>query len=247
MAHGIKARIGKCLARFLDQKIKAYTRWDVNRPSLYADVLLPGDLILVEGDKRISSIIKYLTQSTWSHVAMFVGGDGDVLVEADLDEGVLRVPLSKYDHYNVRILRPVGLSEEERLAVCTYMTDRIGYQYDLKHITDLLRYFLPLPRFGTKNSRKYLVLGSSDPTRGICSSLVAQAFQSIDYPILPLRGNQCYVDAKGAVDELAVCKREETLFVPRDFDLSPYFAVVKPTLERFNHHDLKWVDEDTVA
>ena len=29
--------------------------------------------MLVEGDNRISAIIKYLTQSTWSHSALFVG------------------------------------------------------------------------------------------------------------------------------------------------------------------------------
>ena len=119
--------------------------------------------MLVEGDRRISSIIKYLTKSTWSNVAMYVGpvaglDDTNVLIEADLDEGVIAVPLEKYDHYNVRILRPVGLTIAESSGVCDYMKARIGYQYDLKHITDLLRYLLPLPRFGTRYSRKYLVL-----------------------------------------------------------------------------------------
>ena len=35
-----------------------------------ASVIEPGDVLLVEGDNRISAIIKYLTQSTWSHSAL---------------------------------------------------------------------------------------------------------------------------------------------------------------------------------
>jgi hypothetical protein len=31
------------------------------------DTLQPGDVLLVEGKGSISGIIKYLTQSTWSH------------------------------------------------------------------------------------------------------------------------------------------------------------------------------------
>ena len=34
-----------------------------------------------------------------------------------------------------------------------------------------------------------------------------------------------------------------SLFAPRDFDLSPYFQVVKPTLEMgFDHRRLRWAD-----
>ena len=54
-------------------------------------VLQPGDVLLVEGNLRISSVIKYITQSTWSHVALYVGpqpsarvDDPPVLVEAEL-------------------------------------------------------------------------------------------------------------------------------------------------------------------
>ncbi|MFZ8458414.1 hypothetical protein ACO1MZ_14020, partial [Staphylococcus aureus] len=37
--------------------------------------------------------------------------------------------------------------------------------------------------------------------------------------------------------------RHHSLFAPRDFDLSPYFAIVKPTIEGgFNHRKLQWAD-----
>ena len=33
----------------------------------------PGDVLLVEGNQFVSSTIKYLTNSTWSHAALYVG------------------------------------------------------------------------------------------------------------------------------------------------------------------------------
>ena len=75
--------------------------------------------------------------------------------------------------------------------------------------------------------RKVLIkLGSSDPTEVICSSLIADAFHSIHYPILPIK------------KELGgYHKINPTLITPSDFDLSPYFYIIKPTLEKFNYHE----------
>jgi hypothetical protein len=69
--------------------------------------------------------IKYLTQSTWSHAALFVGGHGDgrladvthCFVEADLLGGVHSVGVAAFAGMATRICRPVGLNEEERRAV----------------------------------------------------------------------------------------------------------------------------------
>lgn len=37
--------------------------------------------------------------------------------------------------------------------------------------------------------------------------------------------------------------RHHSLFAPRDFDLSPYFQIVKPTIEaQFDHRKLIWAD-----
>jgi hypothetical protein len=76
-----------------------------------------------------------------------------------------------------------------------------------------------------------LALGSGDPTRAICPTLIAQAFQSVGFPILPIINTEM-ADAPDCQD----CMREiyhirhHSLFVPRDFDVSPYFAVIKPSL-----------------
>jgi hypothetical protein len=39
--------------------------------------------------------------------------------------------------------------------------------------------------------------------------------------------------------------RHYSLYTPRDFDLSPFFRVVKPTIERgFDYKVLHWSEED---
>lgn len=36
--------------------------------------------------------------------------------------------------------------------------------------------------------------------------------------------------------------RNSTLYAPRDFDISPYFKIVKPTIEQgFDYRELAWV------
>jgi hypothetical protein len=71
-----------------------------------------------------------------------------------------------------------------------------------------------------------LALGSGDPTRAICSTVIAEAFHSVHYPILP-DIEQSSEDAQREILHI----RHYSLFTPRDFDLSPYFEVIKPTLE----------------
>jgi hypothetical protein len=115
------------------------------------DTLRPGDVLLVEGKGRISGGIKYLTQSTWSHSALYVrpiasattNGEPHVLIEANIHEGVVSAPLSKYLHCQTRICRPVGLSETDCEQVCRYAFERIGLGYDLKNIIDLMCYLFP--------------------------------------------------------------------------------------------------------
>jgi hypothetical protein len=50
------------------------------------------------------------------------------------------------------------------------------------------------------------------------------------------------VDSQTARREVAEI-RHPSLYAPRDFDISPYFMVVKPTLARgFNYKDMHWAD-----
>jgi hypothetical protein len=147
-------------------------------------------------------------------------------------------PLSKYTRFHTRICRPVGLTEIDCTLVCAYAIERIGFAYDLKNIIDLMRYLLPLP-VPRRWRRRLMALGSGDPTRLICSALIADAFRAVRYPILPkikLAGSR---QAREEILEI----RHSSLYCPRDFDISPYFNVVKPTIARgFNYKALQWAD-----
>ena len=209
----------------------------------------PADVLLVEGARsKINSAIRYLTQSTWSHAALYAGlganlGERDgqplVLVEAELGKGVIASPLSKYDQFNTRICRPVGLTPEDRTNVIRYAAERIGHAYDLKNILDLMRYFLPHPPVPARLRRRMIALGSGEPTRAICSSLIAQAFESVRYPILP---EVHRVDDQSRREILHI--RHHSLYAPRDFDVSPFFAIIKPTIETgFDYKAMQWAKD----
>jgi len=149
----------------------------------------------------------------------------------DMVNGVTAVPLSTYAAFHTRICRPAALTAEDSSRVIEYVVSRLGQQYDLKNLIDLARYLLPTPPLPRRWRRRIMALGSGDPTKAICSTLIAQAFQSVSYPILPdmIRRR----DNPGADDhnrELLTI-RHFSLYSPRDFDISPYFEVVKPSIE----------------
>lgn len=250
----ILEHLGGWLARYLSQPRKKGAHAATCHPSILSATLKKGDVLLIEGNSRFSEAVKHLTQSTWSHAAFFVGdvlgtpkhgGDPHVLVEADIDAGVRAVPLSMYSHLHTRICRPVGLLKEEIDTLVTYMVSRIGYQYDLKNIIDLARYLIQNPPVPRQWRRRLLALGSGDPTRAICSSLIAQAFQSIRYPILPEIVPEKQGDPSQNSNGAVFYNRHHSLFTPRDFDVSPYFRVIKPTIEHhFDPHQLIWGNDE---
>jgi Orthopoxvirus protein of unknown function (DUF830). len=242
------ARIGRLLGRVLERdKPDSQPVVAQDHAALTASIRV-GDVLLVEGRAKVSTAIKYLTQSTWSHAAVCVqdlrSGTGEVLlVEVTIQEGAHQVPLAKYALFNTRLCRAAGLSDEEREAVAAFMRERICLTYDLRNIVDLARYLFPTPPVPVRWRRQLLSLGSGDPTRAICSSLVAQAFQSVGYPILP--EIEMLRETSGRPLGTVWRQRHATLIVPRDFDLSPYFAVVKPTIQRgFDHRRIPWAPQD---
>src|SRR5690606_11582430 len=110
---------------------------------------------------------------------------GPRLVEADINEGVRIVPLSHFEKMHTRVCRPVGLDAEAIDALVAYAVSRIGQRYDLRNVIDLGRYLLHPPPVPERYRRRLLALGSGEPTRAICSSLIADAFATVRYPVLP--------------------------------------------------------------
>ncbi|TAM55904.1 MAG: lipo-like protein [Paraburkholderia sp.] len=238
--------IGRRLARYLSAPVKVNGIAPATRPEILLAHLKPGDVLLVEGHSRISSAIRYLTQSTWSHAALYVDNYAPkrmhAFVEADIVEGVRVAGIDEYAGLNTRICRPVGISERDIGRVCEFAVARIGQQYDLRNIIDLARYLLPTPPVPQRFRRHMLSLGSGSPTRAICSTLIALAFQSIGYPILPsVYQEDAGIPGCDASFNEILRVRHHSLFVPRDFDISPYFAIVKPAVEeRFDYTRLLW-------
>lgn len=234
----VSTALGRAIARYIEKQTKGYVLLSAVSSAKVRACLQPGDVVLVEGDRRISTAIKYLTQSTWSHAAMFVGdGPGRDLIEADLREGVRYLALDEVLHLNMRICRAVGLTDDDKKRVTDHMRASLGHTYDLKNVVDLARFLLPQPPVPKRFRRRMLALGSGDPTRAICSSLIAEAYQSIRYPILPMIET---LQQGSEISEILHIKHF-SLFAPRDFDVSPYFKVVKPTIEHgFDYKALRW-------
>lgn len=243
--------IGHLLARYLNKETHQHGVMPNHTPEQLLATLRPGDVLLVEGNRRVSAAIKYLTQSTWSHAALFIGSDYpfDVpethcFVEADTIDGVRTVGIDEFRGLNTRICRPVGLSVTDCQHVINHAMARLGHQYDLRNVWDLARYLIATPPVPQASRRRMIALGSGDPSRAICSTLIAQAFQSIRYPILPVI-EQRAADSPlcpGCVKEVMHI-RHHSLFAPRDFDISPYFQVIKVGLDAdFNYQSLRWDD-----
>ncbi|MGB9295522.1 MAG: lipo-like protein, partial [Pseudolabrys sp.] len=76
----------------------------------------------------------------------------------------------------------------------------------------------------------------------ICSALIARAFGVIGYPILPAIERVESAQARREIYHI----RDSSLYCPRDFDISPYFAVIKPTIELgFNYKTINWATKES--
>ena len=251
---GLLRFAGRRMARFLAQPRPHQTRPSTSDPAMLARTLQRGDVLLVEGNSRFSTAIKYLTQSTWSHAALYIGEEplveGGVprpmLIDADVEQGVRRVPLSEFAQQHTRICRPRGLPAEVVDQLVGFLRARIGHSYDLKNVFDLARYLIRQPPVPAHMRRRLIALGSGEPTKAICSTLLAQAFESIHYPILP-EMEIALGQAGGREQRQEILHiRNYSLYAPRDFDVSPFFDIVKPRLQAgFDYRALHWGEDGT--
>ena len=103
--------VGKRLAHYLTKPVTGFMPMGTSEIGVLAKTLRPADVLLVEGNTRVATAIKYLTQSTWSHSAIYVGpiadrteenGEPHVLIEAHPEYGVISAPLSRYTNVHAR-------------------------------------------------------------------------------------------------------------------------------------------------
>jgi hypothetical protein len=163
------------LTDFLNRPVGYYEQHHPNDLALLRRHIRKGDVLLVEGHQRVSALIKYLTHSSWSHAALYVGDElvrrggplrelatehfGDesesLVVEA-LMEGVVASPLSKYVDHNVRICRPYRLRSAHLERVLDLAVDAIGMRYDLSNIVELAWYLARVSVLPVRRRRKAL-------------------------------------------------------------------------------------------
>src|SRR3990167_8008031 len=109
-----------------------------------------ADVLLIEGRNRISHMVQHITQSPWSHAALYIGHihnlddpklrefvqqhyrgspSEQLIVEAMIGQGTIIVPLSKYKSEHIRVCRPTGLSHLDAQKVIAYAVNSIGREY----------------------------------------------------------------------------------------------------------------------
>ena len=211
-----------------------------------------ADVLLIEGRNHVSEVIKKVTQSPWSHATLYIGRFHDIddpavrerlkqhydgppeeqlIIESILGKGTIVSPLSKYKDDHIRICRPQGISRTDAHSVASFAVARLGIKYNIRHIFDLYRLLVPwsiLPR--TWRSTLFRAAPGM-PTHDICSSMIAKAFASVHFPILPL----IQQDEK---ERFSLIRRNPHLFTPSDFDYSPYFAIIKYPIFGLADHTL---------
>ena len=200
-----------------------------------------ADVILVEGKSRVSEVIKAITNSPWTHSALCIGRldeirdgtlqnmvaehyDGDpheqLLIEAVLGEGTVIHSVKKYQSDHLRICRPKGLSKQDRNHVIAYALNQLGYEYDVRHLLDLARFLLPYTLIPRRWRSTLFQHNAGQETRNLCSYMIADAFASVSFPVLPI-AERCDDGS------FKLYKRNPRLFTPKDFDYSPYFDIIK--------------------
>jgi hypothetical protein len=259
------------LHAWLFRRLSNWLRRDIVPPShLYSNfrrlsfTIEPCDVLLLEGRSRVSQVIKLVTQSAWTHSAIYVGRlmdiqdrelhdliaahyDGDpadqLIVESLLGEGTVVAPLSKYDGEHLRVCRPAGLSRADQQAVMHYAARQLGIPYDVRQLFDLGRFFLPWSLMPRRWRSTLFEHHAGEATRHVCSSMMASAYSAVDFPILP------FIE-RHPDGQMVLYKRNPRLFVPRDFDLSPYFDVIKfpylDLLDVVSYRALPWSDSGIV-
>ncbi len=285
----IKHRIANFLIKHLTKERPGYTQRFPNDIELLVSSLKPGDVVLIEGSQRVSEVIKYLTQSCWSHAALYVGDSllsrggpmaehlratygseaESMLVEATAESGVVAVPISKYRNHNIRVCRPIRLRPGDLSSVLQTVISQIGMAYSVRHIVDLLRYFFPVTLIPGRLRRTALESAGQFSKQVICSTQITMAFQNVRYPILPRieHSMEGALQPGGLVERfLAPMRRHRSaatpamaaagvftpcnprLVTPRDFDLSPYFEIVKFNNRRagtdFDYKKIVWATVD---
>lgn len=220
--------------------------------------LRPGDVVLVEGRTRVAEVIKLITQSRWSHAALYIGRIHDIedpelreqiqkfstfdpsdqlIIEGLLGQGTILNVLSEYQRDNLRICRPSALSHADAASVIAFAVAHLGTPYNFRQMIDLARLLFPWSIIPRRWRSSLFRSNAGEPTRTVCSSMLAEAFNAVDYPVLP-------AFKRLENEQVELIKRNAKLFTPADFDYSPYFKILKfpfwGEVDKAHYRELPW-------
>lgn len=222
--------------------------------------LKPCDVILVEGRSRISDVIRLTTQSPWTHAALYIGRLHDIddpdlreiikhhhkgeptdrlIIESQLGQGTVVNKIDIYKDEHLRICRPSRLGIKDSQQVSRYAISRLGVDYDVRQIFDLARFMFPWSFMPRRWRSSLFQHNAGRSTRTVCSTMIAEAFAFVQFPILPLvklavEGSDAE-NSKG--EKMQLFRRNPKLCTPSDFDYSPYFKIIKYPFVDIHYHD----------
>ncbi len=228
----------------------------------------PCDVVLVEGRTRVGNIIKTISTSPWTHSALYIGRLNDIddpalraevehhyrgdvelsqaqlIVEPLLGQGTLVRSLDVYRGEHLRICRAKGLSAQDVQTVIQGAIAHLGVAYDVRQLVDLARFLLPFGLLPRRWRSSLFERNAGELTKTVCSTMIAEVFASIHYPVLPV----IHRDEEGG---FRMYKRNTRLYTPSDFDYSPYFEIIKYPILGFDdvamYRQLPWDDEGLVC
>lgn len=214
----------------------------------------PCDVLLIEGRSRVSEVIKIITQSPWSHAALYIGtidnikderlkdavvkhyhgaSNEQLIIESELGLGTVVRPISAYADEHIRICRPKGLSENDAQDVIRYALSRLGYDYNVRQVLDLARFLFPWTIMPRRWRSSLFNTNVGDATKTVCSTLIAESFGFVQFPILPLV-------KRDENNNVQLYIRNPKLTVPSLFDYSPYFEIIKyPFVDYAQYEDYR--------
>jgi hypothetical protein len=203
--------------------------------------LRPGDVLLVEGRSNVSEIIKSITQSIWTHSFFYIGRlhdiddpvlrdhiqkyrhcspDEQLIIEAMLGKGISVTSIEDYEGEHLRICRPRGITRTDSQRVVEYAINQLGAGYNVRQLMDLARFMFPYWFLPKRWRSSLFEHNAGSPTKTVCSTMMAEAFAKVRFPIIPVVQQQ--KDGR-----LTLTRTHSKLITPRDFDHSPYFDVIK--------------------
>lgn len=261
---GLRNWLGSTLSDWLTRDLDASASplCDFERLSYEVRV---ADVLLIEGRSRVSEVIKLITQSPWSHAALYIGRLHDIedpaqrervqqfyqgdpgeqlVIEAILGKGTVVTPLSHYAKDHLRLCRPRGLSRQDAQHVIDHGIAALGTGYDVRQLLDLARFLFPYSVLPRRWRSSLFEHNAGMPTSTVCSTMLATAYMKVKFPIMPV----LHINEDGS---FKLYQRNPRRFTPRDFDYSPYFDIIKyPLLDLDNqtiYQNLPWQQDDVLC